>query len=168
MIHDVSDNELPMHAFLRAYNLQTLILPKTCKKVVRRALQECEGLEVLVIGDDMEDFNWNALDDDAMLTRMYILAKKKVKISSENVIWRKLCNNYNPTFDAFYVRPSIYRDYLYDENYTGSSWQRTNNISKGMFEDDETFCAFAAPCCAGLLYDYRLGTDGMAGQWQQY
>ena len=143
-IHDVSDNELPMHAFLRAYNLQTLILPKTCKKVVRRALQECEGLEVLVIGDDMEDFNWNALDDDAMLTRMYILAKKKVKISSENVIWRKLCNNYNPTFDAFYVRPSIYRDYLYDENYTGSSWQRTNNISKGMFEDDETFCAFAA------------------------
>jgi len=140
----VKNNLLPKHSFLRAYNLQTLILPKTCKEVEERALQECEGLETLVLGDDMEDFNWNALDDDAMLTRMYILARKKPEISSQWAIWRWLCNNYNPTFDAFYVRPSQYQSYLLDDAYTGSSWQRTNNISKGIFDDDESFCAFAA------------------------
>jgi len=140
----VEDNELPYHAFLRAQNLQTLILPKTCKKVNARALQECEGMETLVLGDDMEDFNWNALDDNAMLTRMYILAKRKVEISTQFAVWRWLCNNYNPTFDAFYVRPSQYQHYLGDEAYTGSSWQRTNNISTGVFTDDESFCAFAS------------------------
>ena len=140
----VSDDILPKHAFLRAYNLKTLILPKTCKEVYDRAMQECEGMETLVIGDDMEDFNWNALDDDAMLTRMYILAKKKPEISTELPLWRLLCNNYNPTFDAFYVRPSQYANYLLDEAYTGSSWQRTNNISTGVFDDDESFCAFAS------------------------
>ena len=140
----VSDDILPKHAFLRAYNLKTLILPKTCKEVYDRAMQECEGMETLVIGDDMEDFNWNALDDDAMLTRMYILAKKKPTISTELPLWRLLCNNYNPTFDAFYVRPSQYANYLLDEAYTGSSWQRTNNISTGVFDDDESFCAFAS------------------------
>ena len=142
--YEVKDNKLPRHSFLRAYNLQTLILPKTCKEVEERALQECEGLETLVLGDDMEDFNWNALDDDAMLTRMYILAKKKPEISSQWAIWRWLCNNYNPTFDAFYVRPSQYESYLGDEAYTGSSWQRTNNVSTGVFNDDESFCAFAS------------------------
>lgn len=140
----VETNKLPQHAFLRAYNLKNLILPKTCTKVYSRALQECEGLEVLTLGDDMEEFNWNALDDDAMLTRMYILAKQKVNISSEWAVWKLLCNNYNPTFDAFYVRPSLYNDYLMDDAYTGSSWQRTNNVSKGVFDDDESFCAFAA------------------------
>ena len=140
----VKDNKLPRHSFLRAYNLKTLILPKTCKEVEERALQECEGMETLVLGDDMENFNWNALDDDAMLTRMYILAKKKPEISTEWAIWRWLCNNYNPTFDAFYVRPSQYQSYLLDEAYTGQSWQRTNNISKGVFDDDESFCAFAS------------------------
>ena len=142
--YEVSDDVLPKHAFLRAYELKTLILPKTCKEVEERALQECEGLETLVIGDDMEDFNWNALDDDAMLTRMYILAKKRPEISTQLPIWRWLCNNYNPTFDAFYVRPSQYQSYLYDGAYTGSSWQRTNNISTGVFNDDDSFCAFAS------------------------
>ena len=143
-INTVPDDILPKHAFLRAYNLKTLILPKTCKKVRDRALQECEGLETLVLGDDMEDFNWNALDDNAMMTRMYILAKKKVYISEEFPVWRWLCNNYNPTFDAFYVLPSLYKEYLQDEDYTGSSWQRTNNISTGIFDDDASFRAFAA------------------------
>ncbi len=140
----VEDDVMPEHAFLCAYSLQTLVLPKTCKQVNRRAMQECEGLETLVLGDDMEDFNWNALDDDAMLTRMYILARKKVEISTDWFIWRWLCNNYNPTFDAFYVRPSQYHNYLIDEAYTGSSWQRTNNISTGVFTDDASFCAFAS------------------------
>ena len=144
MGYSVKDNLLPQHSFLRAHSLKTLILPKTCKRVGRRALQECESLETLVIGDDMEDFNWSALDDDASLTRMYILAKKKIAISSDHPIWRLLCNNYNPTFDAFYVRPTQYRNYLMDDAFTGSSWQRTNNVSTGVFTDDDSFCAFAS------------------------
>ena len=147
-LYYVDENELPHHAFLRAYNLKTLILPRTCKEVNERALQECDGLETLVIGDDMTAFNWNALDDDAMLTRMYILAKNKMNITTDLAIWNALCNNYNPTFDAFYVRPSLYDDYLYDDAYTGSSWQRTNNVSKGAFEDDESFCVFASHAAA--------------------
>ena len=145
---DVEADELPTYAFQNAYNLKTLILPRTCKKVRTRAMIGCEDLETLVIGDDMEDFNWNALDDGASLTRMYILAKKKPDIGAEFAVWRWLCNNYNPTFDAFYVRPSLYNDYIADANYTGSSWQRTNNISKGDFDDDESFCAFAAHAAA--------------------
>ena len=145
-----ADNVLPHHSFLRAYSLKTLILPRTCKQVNERALQECEALETLVIGDDMEDFNWNALDDDAMLTRMYLLAKKKVKMSTETGVWRWACNNYNPTFDAFYVRPSLFEEYVKDDAYTGSSWQRTNNVSKGAFEDDDSFAAFAAHAAATL------------------
>ncbi|MBQ4294320.1 MAG: leucine-rich repeat protein, partial [Prevotella sp.] len=146
--YELKDDVMPKHAFLKAYNLNTLILPKTCKKVEARALQECEGLEALVVGDDCEDFNWNALDDDAMLTRMYILTKKKLNISTQNALWRKLCNNYNPTFDAFYVLPSAYEEYLYDDAYTGSSWQRTNNISKGDFDDDASFRYFASHAAA--------------------
>ena len=154
-LHHVEKNELPRHAFLRAYNLKTLILPRTCTEVNDRALQECEGLETLVLGDDMTKFNWNALDDDAMLTRMYILARNKVDIDTELAVWRWLCNNYNPTFDAFYVRPSLYEQYLMDDAYTGSSWQRTNNVSKGDFNDDESFCVFASHAAAT--------TDDLAG-----
>ena len=165
-IFGVTNDTLPQHAFLRAYSLKTLILPKTCIRVNTRALQECEGLEVLVIGDDMEDFNWNALDDDAMLTRMYILAKKKVEISSDLYIWRKLCNNYNPTFDAFYVRPSLYQDYLRDDAYTGSSWQRTNNISKGTFDDDESFCVFASHAAATM--DDLIGVNSVKGWFMDH
>ena len=143
-LYSVNADELPYHAFLKAYNLKTLILPKSCTKVRERALQECEDLEVIVIGDDCEKFNWNALDDDASLTRMYFLAKKKVDITTQNAIWRALCNNYNPTFDAFYVRPSQLNDYRNDKNYTSSSWQRTNNIQCGIFTDDDSFLPFAA------------------------
>ena len=142
------ENVLPAYAFLQAYNLRTLILPRTCKEVRSRALQQCEAMETLVVGDDMEEFDWNALDDDASLTRMYILSKKKMDISTEFAVWRWLCNNYNPTFDAFYVRPSLYQNYLNDDAYTGSSWQRTNNISKGAFEDDDAFAAFASHAAA--------------------
>ena len=157
----VHNDQLPYHAFLKAYSLQTLILPKTCKHVQKRALQECEGLETLVVGDDCEDFNWNALDDDAMLTRMYILAKKKPEISKQWGVWRWLCNNYNPTFDAFYVLPSLYQDYLTDEEYTGSSWQRTNNVSRGDFTDDDSFRFFASHAAA--TYDDLLSVTSIKG-----
>ncbi len=142
------DNELPAYAFLQAYNLKTLILPKTLTKVESRALQQCENLETLVVGDDMTDFNWSALDDCAMLSKLYLLAKKKPSLPMDCWLWRNLCNNYHPTFDAFYVRPSIYGDYLKDDAYTGLTWQRTNNISKGEFQDDASFCAFAAHAAA--------------------
>ena len=144
----VENNVLPKYSFLRAYSLKTLILPKTCKEVTERAMQECEALETLVVGDDCETFDWSSLDDDAMLSRMFILAKKKMEIDSGDAIWNLLCNNYNPTFDAFYVRPSLYEAYLKDDAYTGSSWQRTNNISKGAFEEDASFVAFAAHAAA--------------------
>ena len=139
-----TDDVLPPFALLRAYTLKTLILPKTLKKIDTRSLMECEALENVVIGDSIETINWSAFDDDASLTRMYILAKNKPKMDVDNFVWRNLCNNYNPTFDAFYVRPSLYTDYIRDDAYVGSSWQRTNNISTGMFSDDESFLTFAA------------------------
>ena len=142
------DNVLPPFALRRAYALKTLILPKTLTKIDTRSLMECEYLETVVIGDDIETINWSAFDDDASLTRMYLLAKKKPAMDVDNFVWRNLCNNYNPTFDAFYVRPSLYNDYVTDQAYTGSSWQRTNNISKGAFNDDESFAAFAAHAAA--------------------
>ena len=138
---------LPSYALAKCYSLKTLILPRSCKKVNRRAMQECEYLETLVIGDECEEFNWSALDDCASMTRMYILSKKKMEMDNENWVWRNLCNNYNPTFDAFYVRPSLYDEYVNDGAYTGSE-QRTNNISKGAFKDDESFAAFAAHAAA--------------------
>ena len=165
-LYKVYDNILPQHALLRAYNLKTLILPRTCTGVNERALQECEGLETLVIGDEMKNFVWSALDDNAMLTRMYILATQKVEISDESPIKRWLCNNYNPTFDAIYVRPSLYEDYLYDDNYTGSSWQRTNNVSKGGFDDDDSFAAFAAHAAATM--DDLFSVDNVDGWFDNH
>ncbi|MBQ3753929.1 MAG: leucine-rich repeat protein [Prevotella sp.] len=143
------DDVLPAYSFLQAYNLKTLILPRTCKEVRSRALQQCEALEVLVVGDKTTDFNWSALDDDAMLSRMYLLCEKKPEIDMDSWAWRNLCNNYHPTFDAFYVRPSLYKQYLSDPAYTTDTWQRTNNISMGEFADDEeSFCAFASHAAA--------------------
>ena len=141
------DNELPSYAFLQAYNLKSLILPKTCTKIYTRALQQCEALETLVLGDDLVDFDWSSLDDDASLTRLYIMAKKKPKIDADAWLIRKLHNNYNPTFDAFYVRPSLYNDYMNDRAYT-HDMQRTSLISKGVFDDDDSFCAFARHAAA--------------------
>ena len=160
------ENVLPAYSFLQCYNLKTLILPRTLKEVRSRALQQCETMETLVLGDDMEEFNWNALDDDASLTRMYILAKKKVKITTENTVWRWLCNNYNPTFDAFYVRPSQYENYINDAAYTGSSWQRTNNISKGTFEEDDAFAAFASHAAA--TPDELIGITSVDGWFKNH
>ncbi len=65
-------------------------------------------------------------------------------------MWRNLCSNYNPTFDAFYVRPSLYKEYIRDDAYVGSSWQRTNNISTGMFSDDDIFLTFASHAAATI------------------
>ena len=143
-----STDVIPAFAFLQCYNLKTLILPRTCKLVRSRAMQQCEYLETLVVGDDCEEFNWDALDDCASMTRMYILARKKLDISTEFFAWRWMCNNYNPTFDAFYVRPSLYKEYINDQAYVGSSWQRTNNISVGAFADDESFAAFGSHAAA--------------------
>ena len=141
------DNELPIYAFLQAYNLKSLVLPKTCTRIKTRALQECEALETLVLGDDLVDFNWSSLDDCASLTRLYIMAKQKPKMDVDNWLARQLYNNYNPTFDAFYVRPSLYNEYLSDRAYT-HDLQRTNLISKGVFDDDESFSAFARHAAA--------------------
>ena len=141
------DDILPGFAFGRCYSLKTLILPKNMKRVRERAFQECEYLETLVIGDECEEFVWSALDDCASMTRMYILSKKKMEMDNECWFIRNLHNNYSPTFDAFYVRPSLYEDYVADNAYTGSE-QRTNSISSGAFKDDESFAAFGAHAAA--------------------
>ena len=153
-------NVLPYYAFLKAYSLKTLILPKTVTTIPSRALLECENLETLVIGDSTTYINWDALDDCASLTRLYLLPKQKAEMTQDNWVWRNMCNNYNPTFDAFYVRPSLYDEYLRDEAYTGS-WQRTNNVSRGAFEDDESFAAFAAHAAA--TEDDLTGIDNVDG-----
>ncbi len=144
----IEDNVLPPNSFLKCYNLKTLILPRTCTKVETRALLSCESLEVLVVGDDCTDFNWNALDDDVCLTRLYLLSRQKPKLSTDSWLTRMLSNNYNPTFDAVYVRPSMLPQYQSDPDYTDKKWQRTNLISRGAFADDESFCAFAAHAAA--------------------
>ena len=154
-------NVLPYYAFLRAYSLKKLILPKTLKTIHSRSLLECESLETVVIGDSTNYINWDAFDDCVSLTRMYILADKKPEMTQDNWLWRNLCNNYNPTFDAFYVRPSLYKDYVADDAYTGSSWQRTNNISTGVFKDDESFAAFAAHAAA--TKEELQGVDNVDG-----
>ena len=165
------DNVLPPFALRRAYALKTLILPKTLTEIDTRSLMECEALETVVVGDDIETINWSAFDDDASLTRMYLLAKKKPKMDADNWFWRNMCNNYNPTFDAFYVRPSQYESYVGDKDYVGSSWQRTNNISTGIFKEDDSFTAFAVHAAAteddlsnvnsieGWFRDYKNITD---------
>ena len=135
---------LPAYAFLQCYQLKTLILPKSLREIRSRAMMQCENLETVVIGDSIKVLNWDAFDDDVSLTRMYLLAEKKPKMDADNFVWRNLCNNYNPTFDAFYVRPSLYNDYISDNDYVGSSWQRTNNISTGLFKTDAEFLTFAA------------------------
>ena len=155
------DDVLPPFALRRAYALKTLILPKTLKKIDTRSMMECEYLETVVIGEDVETINWSAFDDDASLTRMYLLAKKKPEMDADNWFWRNMCNNYNPTFDAFYVRPSLYNDYVNDAAYTGNSWQRTNNISKGEFNDDDSFAAFAAHAAA--TQDDLAGVNNVTG-----
>ncbi len=141
------DDVLPGFAFGRCYSLKTVILPKNMKRVRERAFQESEYLETLVIGDECEEFVWSALDDCASITRMYILSKNKLAMENESWVCCNLCNNYSPTFDAFYVRPSLYSEYVADDAYTGSQ-QRTNNISSGAFKDDESFAAFAAHAAA--------------------
>ena len=153
-------NVLPYYAFLKAYSLKTLILPKTVTTIPSRALLECENLETLVIGDSTTYINWDALDDCASLTRLYLLPKQKAEMTQDNWVWRNMCNNYSPTFDAFYVRPSLYDEYLRDEAYTGS-WQRTNNISRGAFDDDESFAAFASHAAA--TEDDLVGVDNVGG-----
>lgn len=142
------DDVLPAYAFLQCYQLKTLILPKSLKEIRSRAMMQCENLETVVIGDDIETINWSAFDDDVSLTRMYLLAKKKPKMDADNFVWRNLCNNYNPTFDAFYVRPSLYNEYIVDNDYVGTSWQRTNNISTGIFKNEEDFLCFGAHAAA--------------------
>ena len=160
-----SDNELPSYAFLQAYNLKSLVLPKTCTKIYTRALQQCEALETLVLGDDLVDFDWSSLDDDVMLTRLYIMAKKKPAVTQDAWLIRQLHNNYNPTFDAFYVRPSLYNDYLSDRTYT-VDLKRTNLISKGVFDDDDSFCAFARHAAA--TQDDLGGITDVKGWFDNY
>ena len=147
VIYPDEEGVMPGYALGYCYSLKTLILPRTMKRVKERAFIGCESLETVVVGDECENLIWSSFDDCASITRMYILSKKKLEMENECWAERYLCNNFSPTFDAFYVRPSLYNEYVADNAYTGSQ-QRTNNISSGDFKDDESFAAFAAHAAA--------------------
>ena len=147
VIYPDEEGVMPGYALGYCYSLKTLILPRTMKSVKPRAFIGCESLETVVVGDECENLIWSSFDDCASMTRMYILSKKKLEMQNECWAERYLCNNYSPTFDAFYVRPSLYEEYVNDEAYIGSQ-HRTNNISSGAFQDDESFAAFAAHAAA--------------------
>lgn len=138
----MTDNVMHKHALKKATKLKTLILPKTCKEVEKRAFLQCDNLETVVIGDDMEEIDWTCFDDCSQLAYTYFLCTKKPKITIDSRYW--FDNDYSPTCDAMYVRPSLYREYLDDTDYTEEhgSVKYTNMISKGAFSDDEAFCAF--------------------------
>ena len=93
------------------------------------------------------------------------MAKQKPKMDVDNWLARQLYNNYNPTFDAFYVRPSLYNEYLSDRAYT-HDLQRTNLISKGVFDDDESFSAFARHAAA--TQDDLAGITDVKGWFDKY
>ena len=147
---EMYDNVMHKHALKKAMKLKTLILPKTCKKVEKRAFLQCDNLETVVFGDDMEEIDWTCFDDCGQMTYTYFLCTKKPKITIDSRYW--FDHDYSPTCDAMYVRPSLYRDYLDDTDYTTEhgSVKYTNLISKGAFNDDEAFCAFAQHATASL------------------
>ena len=138
----MTDNVMHKHALKRAAKLKTLILPKTCKEIEKRAFLQCDNLETVVIGDDTEEIDWTCFDDCSQLAYTYFLCTKKPKITIDSRYW--FDNDYSPTCDAMYVRPSLYRDYLDDTDYTEEhrTVKYTNMISKGAFSEDEAFCAF--------------------------
>ena len=146
----MTNNVMHKHALKKAMNLKTLILPKTCKKIEKRAFLQCDNLETVVIGDDMETIDWTCFDDCSQMRYIYMLARYKPEITIDSRYW--FDNNYSPTCDAMYVRPSLYRDYLDDADYTTEhgSVKYTNLISKGAFSDDDAFCAFAQHGIASL------------------
>lgn len=138
----MKDNVMHKHALKRATKLKTLILPRTCKEIEKRAFLLCDNLETVVIGDNTEKIDWTCFDDCSQLAYTYFLCTKKPKITIDSRYW--FDNDYSPTCDAMYVRPSLYREYLDDTDYTTEhgSVKYTNMISKGAFSDDEAFCAF--------------------------
>ncbi len=146
----MDDNKLHEHALKKAIKLKTLILPKTCNRVRSQAMMGCDNLETVVFGDDTERIDWTCFDDDSQLTYTYFLCSKKPEIVIDYRYW--IDNNYSPTCDALYVRPSLYRDYLDDPDYTTEhgSVKYTNLISKGVFSDDEAFCAFGQHAVTSL------------------
>ena len=133
------ENSLPDEALSDMPSIRTIILPRTCERVYRTAVGGNEALEVLVVGDDTKEFEWDAVGADVSLLRMYMLCNQKPDVS-------KLVTfaSYHPTLETIFVRPSLYNDYISDPTFTGNSTKIANNISKGVFKDDETFLAFAS------------------------
>ena len=146
----MTDNVMHKHALKRAAKLKTLILPKTCKEIEKRAFLQCDNLETVVIGDNTKKIDWTCFDDCSQLAYTYFLCTKKPKITIDSRYW--FDNDYSPTCDAMYVRPSLYREYLDDTDYTTEhgSVKYTNLISKGVFNDDEAFCAFGQHAVTSL------------------
>ena len=156
-------NVLPSYALANTQFLKTVILPRTCTKIWNYALEDSKALEVVVIGDDTEEIDGEAFNYNLSLTRLYLLSKKKPKIST---VLPVDLYDYHPTLDAFYVRPSLLNDYLSDTDYTGNNHQRTNSISTGIFKDDEHFMPFARHAAATA--DDIVGVRSIKGWFDKY
>lgn len=160
-----NDNELPSYSFYKCYNLRTLILPKTVKKIGSRAFMGCQYLETVVLGDDLEDLEWSAFDDCAYLCKVYIMSNKKVDLDAECAFIKSLNNHYAPSLDAFYVRPTQLTQYRSDSE-INSDYRLTNAITAGEFDEDESFLAFARHAAATA--DDLSGVDDITDWFNNY
>ena len=160
-----NDNELPSYSFYKCYNLKTLILPKTLKKIGTRAFLGSQYLETVVLGDDLEDLEWSAFDDCAYLCKVYIMSNKKVDLDAECAFLKSLNSHYAPSLDAFYVRPSQLTQYRSDSE-INSDYRLTNAIVSGEFDEDESFLAFARHAAATA--DDLSGVDDITDWFNNY
>ena len=159
----VADNILPIYALQQANKLKTLILPKTCTKIEELALEDCKALEILVIGDDTKELDWPSIYSNSKLTRLYILSNEKFSTEIASLYILSALGIYK--FNVVYVRPSLYQEYLNDDLFTSSD-QLKELISAGVFDNDETFCTFAAHAAASA--DELAGVSSVKGWFNSH
>ena len=156
------DNVLPDFVFSETLVLKTLILPKSCTTIYDGALASNKKLESVVIGDATTDLSWDAFAFDVALRKLFLLPTTKIEM---NTNFFNDMYVYHPTFENFYVRPSLLKAYLADKNYTGDNNQRTNNISSGIFDYDEEFETFGSHSVA--TYDDMAEVTSIGGWFKE-
>ena len=142
--------------------LKTLILPKSCTTIYDGALASNKKLESVVIGDATTNLSWDAFAFDVALRKLFLLPTTKIEM---NTNFFNDMYVYHPTFENFYVRPSLLKAYLADKNYTGDNNQRTNNISSGIFDYDEEFETFGSHSVA--TYDDMAEVTSIGGWFKE-
>ena len=156
------DNVLPDFVFSETLVLKTLILPKSCTTIYDGALASNKKLESVVIGDATTNLSWDAFIYDVVLKELFLMPTTKIEM---NTNFFNDMYVYHPTFEHFYVRPSLLKEYLSDKNYTGDNNQRTNNISSGIFDYDEEFETFGSHSVA--TYDDMAEVTSIGGWFKE-